>query len=121
MGSSGPACCSDITNNFAFFDVFVCVHVSREFFKVCIQCFVGVVVLNHHHIAITVHLMAKKYDAITDCGGGGLSSAVGEMAQDLGCRVDLEKVPLKYRGLSYTEIWISESQERMILSVPIRL
>ncbi|MFZ5800877.1 MAG: phosphoribosylformylglycinamidine synthase subunit PurL [Candidatus Omnitrophota bacterium] len=58
------------------------------------------------------------YDAITDCGGGGLSSAVGEMGKDLGVRVDLEKVPLKYQGLSYTEIWISESQERMILSVP---
>ena len=57
------------------------------------------------------------YSAITDCGGGGLSSAVGEMGQDLGVKVDLEKVPLKYQGLSYTEIWISESQERMILSV----
>ncbi|MCX5708506.1 MAG: phosphoribosylformylglycinamidine synthase subunit PurS [Candidatus Omnitrophica bacterium] len=57
------------------------------------------------------------YTAITDCGAGGLSSAVGEMAQELGCRVDLEKVPLKYRGLSYTEIWISESQERMTISV----
>ena len=58
------------------------------------------------------------YSAITDCGAGGLSSAVGEMGKDLGCRVDLEKVPLKYEGLSYTEIWISESQERMVLSVP---
>ena len=58
------------------------------------------------------------YDAITDCGAGGLSSAVGEMAAELGARVDLGKVPLKYAGLSYTEIWISESQERMVLSVP---
>jgi phosphoribosylformylglycinamidine synthase len=58
------------------------------------------------------------YNAITDCGGGGLSSAVGEMGQDLGVQVYLERVPLKYQGLSYTEIWISESQERMILSVP---
>lgn len=58
------------------------------------------------------------YTAITDCGAGGLSSAVGEMGAELGCRVDLEKVPLKYKGLSYTEIWISESQERMVLSVP---
>ncbi|MCM8757970.1 MAG: phosphoribosylformylglycinamidine synthase subunit PurS, partial [Candidatus Omnitrophica bacterium] len=58
------------------------------------------------------------YNAITDCGGGGLSSAVGEMGKDLGVEVYLEKVPLKYQGLSYTEIWISESQERMILSVP---
>jgi len=57
------------------------------------------------------------YTAITDCGAGGLSSAVGEMAEKLGCRVDLEKVPLKYDGLNYTEIWISESQERMVISV----
>uniref|UniRef100_A0A7C3YQ45 Phosphoribosylformylglycinamidine synthase subunit PurL n=1 Tax=candidate division WOR-3 bacterium TaxID=2052148 RepID=A0A7C3YQ45_UNCW3 len=53
--------------------------------------------------------------AITDCGGGGLSSAIGELSRDFGCEVDLEKVPLKYRGLNYTEIWISESQERMVL------
>jgi len=58
------------------------------------------------------------YSAITDCGAGGLSSAVGEMGQHLGARVDLEKVPLKYQGLRYTEIWISESQERMVISVP---
>lgn len=57
------------------------------------------------------------YSAITDCGAGGLSSAVGEMGKDLGARIDLEKVPLKYKGLSYKEIWISESQERMVLSV----
>jgi phosphoribosylformylglycinamidine synthase len=58
------------------------------------------------------------YCRITDVGGGGLSSAVGEMGEETGVRVDLEKVPLKYAGLSYTEIWVSESQERMILAVP---
>ncbi|MFA4988903.1 MAG: AIR synthase-related protein, partial [Candidatus Omnitrophota bacterium] len=58
------------------------------------------------------------YSAITDCGAGGLSSAVGEMGADLGVKVRLERVPLKYSGLSYMEIWISESQERMVLSVP---
>ena len=57
------------------------------------------------------------YEAITDCGAGGLSSAVGEMGEDLGAEVDLEKVPLKYAGLNYTEIWISEAQERMVISV----
>jgi len=57
------------------------------------------------------------YTAITDCGAGGLSSAVGEMGAETGARVDLDKVPLKYSGLSYMEIWISESQERMVLSV----
>ncbi|MCM8779560.1 MAG: phosphoribosylformylglycinamidine synthase subunit PurL [Candidatus Omnitrophica bacterium] len=58
------------------------------------------------------------YRAVTDCGAGGLSSAIGEMGADLGAKVALEKVPLKYQGLSYTEIWISESQERMVLAVP---
>jgi phosphoribosylformylglycinamidine synthase len=57
------------------------------------------------------------YNAITDCGAGGLSSAVGEMGSQLGAEVDLEKVPLKYAGLSYTEIWISEAQERMVIAV----
>jgi len=57
------------------------------------------------------------YNAITDCGAGGLSSAVGEMGAEMGARVDLDKVPLKYQGLAYTEIWISESQERMVLAV----
>jgi phosphoribosylformylglycinamidine synthase len=58
------------------------------------------------------------YSAITDCGGGGLSSAAGEMGKDLGIVVDLEKVPLKYAGLEPWEIWISEAQERMLLAVP---
>lgn len=56
------------------------------------------------------------YKAITDCGGGGLSSAVGEMGENAGVEAYLDKVPLKYSGLSYTEIWISEAQERMILA-----
>jgi len=60
----------------------------------------------------------RLYNAITDCGAGGFSSAIGEMAMHLGAEVDLEKAPLKYRGLSYREIWISEAQERMVLSVP---
>ncbi len=57
------------------------------------------------------------YTAITDCGAGGFSSAVGEMGAELGATVNLDAAPLKYEGLSYTEIWISESQERMVLSV----
>jgi phosphoribosylformylglycinamidine synthase II len=60
----------------------------------------------------------ELYHAVTDCGAGGFSSAVGEMAEGLGARVELDKAPLKYEGLSYTEIWISEAQERMILAVP---
>ena len=58
------------------------------------------------------------YSAITDCGAGGFSSAVGEMGEDTGAEVWLDKAPLKYSGLSYTEVWISEAQERMVLSVP---
>jgi len=58
------------------------------------------------------------YHAITDCGAGGLSSAVGEMGKALGARVDLARVPLKYAGLSPWEVWLSEAQERMVLAVP---
>ncbi len=57
------------------------------------------------------------YSAVTDCGAGGLSSAVGEMGAELGAVVDLEKAPLKYAGLRYDEIWISEAQERMVFAV----
>ena len=60
---------------------------------------------------------ANLYESITDCGAGGLSSAIGEMGADLGAEVDLDKVPLKYAGLNYTEIWISEAQERMVIAV----
>jgi len=58
------------------------------------------------------------YTAITDCGAGGLSCAVGEMGEYTGVEAEIQDVPLKYKGLSYTEIWISEAQERMVLSVP---
>jgi len=58
------------------------------------------------------------FSAITDCGAGGLSSAIGEMAEQTGAVVDMEKVTLKYAGLRYDEIWISEAQERMVLAVP---
>ncbi len=60
----------------------------------------------------------RLYRAITDCGAGGLSSAVGEMSADCGAEVDLDLVPLKYPGLRPEEIWISEAQERMVLAVP---
>src|SRR5881227_3381121 len=58
------------------------------------------------------------YNAVTDCGAGGFSSAVGEMGAEIGAEVWLGKAPLKYEGLSYTEIWISEAQERMVFAVP---
>jgi phosphoribosylformylglycinamidine synthase subunit PurSL len=58
------------------------------------------------------------FHAITDCGAGGFSSAVGEMGKDVGAEVHLDRAPLKYEELRYDEIWISESQERMVLAVP---
>ncbi len=57
------------------------------------------------------------FTAVTDCGAGGFSSAVGEMGAETGAEVWLDRAPLKYSGLSYTEIWISEAQERMIVAV----
>lgn len=60
----------------------------------------------------------RLYRAVTDCGAGGFSSAVGEMGAELGAEVHLDRAPLKYDGLTYTEIWISEAQERMVLAVP---
>ncbi|MDR0401488.1 MAG: phosphoribosylformylglycinamidine synthase subunit PurL [Endomicrobium sp.] len=58
------------------------------------------------------------YRSVTDCGAGGLSSAIGELGRKTGAIVHLEKVPLKYNGLYPWEIWISESQERMVFAVP---
>ena len=68
--------------------------------------------------AILVARDEGLYHAITDCGAGGLSSAVGEMAEGLGAEVHLDRVPLKYAGLRPWEIWLSEAQERMVLAVP---
>jgi len=52
--------------------------------------------------------------AIQDCGAGGFSSAIGEMGEETGVKVDISKAPLKYQGLSPWEIWVSEAQERMV-------
>ena len=67
---------------------------------------------------------ARLYHAVTDCGAGGLSSAVGEMSAGCtlsaacGADIDLQHVRLKYPGLAPWEIWLSEAQERMVLAVP---
>ena len=59
------------------------------------------------------------YRCITDNGAGGLSSSIGEMAQASGgAEVWLDRVQLKYPGLAPWEIWISESQERMLVAIP---
>ncbi len=60
----------------------------------------------------------QLYHAITDCGAGGFSSAIGEMGEKTGARVELTRAPLKYQGLAPWEIWLSEAQERMILAIP---
>ncbi len=56
--------------------------------------------------------------ALTDCGAAGFSSAIGEIGEDIGVTVDISKAPLKYDGLAPWEIFLSESQERMVLAVP---
>ncbi len=59
------------------------------------------------------------YSSITDNGAGGLSCSVAEMAKECGgCTVNLEKVPVKYQGMSPWQIWVSESQERMTFAIP---
>ncbi len=68
--------------------------------------------------AILVARDERLYSAITDCGAGGLSSAVSEMGEETGVQVELQSVTLKYVGLQPWEIWVSESQERMVLAVP---
>jgi phosphoribosylformylglycinamidine synthase len=64
----------------------------------------------------------RLVNGMKDLGGGGLSCVVGEIALAGGCgaEVDLSKVPLKEEGLAPWEIWVSESQERMMLSVSPR-
>ncbi len=71
---------------------------------------------------IHVCLLANRKGLLTgmkDLGGGGLSCVVGEMAQPvgLGAHINLDKVPLKEKGMAPWEIWVSESQERMMVTV----
>ena len=59
--------------------------------------------------------VSKLIKKCNDFGAGGVSVAIGELAD--GLRVDLDKVPKKYAGLDGTELAISESQERMAVVV----
>lgn len=54
---------------------------------------------------------------LTDCGAGGFSSAAGEMLSETGGELFLENAPLKEPGLFSWEVFLSESQERMVLAV----
>lgn len=58
-------------------------------------------------------------EGLKDFGGGGLSCVCGELAHeaDLGAEVHLDNVPLKEEDMSPWEIWVSESQERMMFLV----
>ena len=58
---------------------------------------------------------AKRIKVCNDFGAGGVSVAIGEIADSL--EIDLDKVPKKYDGLDGTELAISESQERMAILV----
>ena len=60
----------------------------------------------------------RLYRSVTDCGAGGFSSAIGELGAKCGAHVRLEDAPLKASDLESWEIWLSESQERMVLAVP---
>ncbi len=60
----------------------------------------------------------KLFNSVTDCGAGGFSSAIGELGASTGANVNLNGALLKATDLKPWEIWVSESQERMVLSVP---
>ncbi len=71
-----------------------------------------------------IHLVLEANDegiiySMKDLGGGGLSSVIGEMCHSggVGARIYLDRVILKERDMAPWEIWVSESQERMLLVV----
>ncbi|HSH69766.1 MAG TPA: AIR synthase-related protein, partial [Deferrisomatales bacterium] len=67
---------------------------------------------------LLVAMQRGLYTSITDNGAGGLSSSIGEMAEQAGGAIlELDKAPLKYPGLNPWEILVSESQERMSFAV----
>jgi phosphoribosylformylglycinamidine synthase len=71
-------------------------------------------------IHVTLECNRKKLlEGLKDFGGGGLSCVCGELAYEagFGAEVHLDKVPLKEEGLYPWEIWVSESQERMMFLV----
>lgn len=90
--------------------------VSEETFSTAVQ--IGNPITEKQIVDTLLSARAEDlYESVTDCGAGGLSSAVGEMGEKTGAKVYLDKVPLKYRGLKPWEIWISEAQERMVFAV----
>jgi phosphoribosylformylglycinamidine synthase subunit PurL len=71
-----------------------------------------------------IHASLEAFDlglvrGLKDLGGGGLAAASGELVHSggFGSHIDLDRVPLREVGLQPWEVWISESQERMIFDV----
>ncbi len=71
-----------------------------------------------------IHVVLEANDAgiiegMKDLGGGGLGSVVGEMCHSgsVGARIHLDRVLLKEKDMAPWEIWVSESQERMLIAV----
>ena len=90
---------------------------SEESSRSAVQ--VGDPILKEPLMHVTLELIEKGL--VTGCkdfGGGGLSCVAGEMAHDagFGCELDIDRVPTKVAGMSPWEIWVSESQERMMVT-----
>ncbi len=80
---------------------------------------IGNPIMEKQTLEVVLRARAEQlYHAITDCGAGGYSSAIGELAAELGATVELDRIPVKYPGLHPWELWLSEAQERMVLAVP---
>jgi phosphoribosylformylglycinamidine synthase II len=80
---------------------------------------VGDSILKEPLIHVTLEVLDEGL--VTGCkdyGGGGLSCVAGELAYDagFGCEIDLDKIPTKIPGMAPWEIWVSESQERMMVT-----
>jgi phosphoribosylformylglycinamidine synthase subunit PurL len=90
---------------------------SEEASRSAVQ--VGDAILKEPLIHATLEIIAEGLaTGCKDFGGGGLSCVAGELAYDAGygCAIELEKVPLKVPNMAPWEIWVSESQERMMVT-----
>ncbi|HUR63349.1 MAG TPA: phosphoribosylformylglycinamidine synthase subunit PurL [Candidatus Thermoplasmatota archaeon] len=90
---------------------------SEEASRSAVQ--VGDAILKEPLIHVTLEVIQKKL--VTGCkdfGGGGLSCVAGELAYDagFGCEIQLDQVPTKVPNMAPWEIWVSESQERMMVT-----
>jgi phosphoribosylformylglycinamidine synthase II len=90
---------------------------SEEASRSAVQ--VGDAILKEPLIHVTLEVI--RDGLVTGCkdfGGGGLSCVAGELAYDagFGCEIQLDKVPTKVPGMAPWEIWVSESQERMMVT-----